>query len=201
MRPYVFLGGWSVWCVSVLFVAVQVLGNWKYYGRRPDVLCLVMRTSWSKDPLGFQHGYLSSKVVISTPWEAIFVDLVGLYTLKGLDRSAIDFMTLTMINPISSWFEIVELLLVSWLTTKSVNRKEKVSKELIFDKSSNQIAWLVNKTIWLCRYPRCGYLIYDNGLELKLHFETLCKSYGINVSQPRFRIHKRMPSGSASIRS
>jgi hypothetical protein len=27
---HVFLGGWSVWCVSVLFVAVQVLGNWKY---------------------------------------------------------------------------------------------------------------------------------------------------------------------------
>ncbi len=59
-----------------------------------------------------------------------------------------------------------------------VNGKEKVSKELIFDKSSNQIAQLVNK-IWLCRYPRCRHLIHDNESEFKLHFESLCKSYGI----------------------
>jgi hypothetical protein len=37
---------------------------------------------------------------------------------------------------------------------------------------------LVNKT-WLCRYPRCHHLIYDNGSEFKLHFESLCESYGI----------------------
>jgi hypothetical protein len=106
------------------------------------------------------------------------VDLIGPYTLKGNDGSAIDFMALTMIDPASSWLEIVELLLAKWLTTMTVNGKEKVSEELIFDKSSNQIARLVNK-IWLCRYPRCRHLIYDNGLELKLHFETLCESYGI----------------------
>jgi hypothetical protein len=40
------------------------------------------------------------------------------------------------------------------------------------------IAQLVNKT-WLCRYPRCRHLIYDNGSEFKLHFEYLCESYGI----------------------
>ncbi len=60
----------------------------------------------------------------------------------------------------------------------TVNGKAKVSEELIFNKSSNQIARLVNK-IWLCRYPRCHYFIYDNGSEFKLHFETLCDSYGI----------------------
>jgi hypothetical protein len=59
-----------------------------------------------------------------------------------------------------------------------VNGKEKVSKEPIFDKSSNQISQLVNK-IWLCRYPRCRHLIYNNGSEFKLHFELLCESYGI----------------------
>jgi hypothetical protein len=83
--------------------------------------------------------------VISTPWEALCVDLIGPYTLKDKDGSAIDFMALTMINPASSWFEIVELLLVKWLTTMKVNGKAKVSKKLIFDKSSNQIARLVNK--------------------------------------------------------
>ncbi len=116
--------------------------------------------------------------MISTPWEALCVDLIGPYTLKGKDGSAIDFMALTMIDPASSWFEIVELPLAKRLTTMMVNGKEKVSKEPIFDKSSNQIARLVNK-IWLCRYPQCCHLIYDNGSEFKLHFETLCESYGI----------------------
>ena len=71
---------------------------------------------------------------------------------KDKDGSEIDFMALTMIDPTSSWFKIVKLLLVNQLTTKMVNGKQKVSKELIFNESFIQIARLVNK-IWLCRYP------------------------------------------------
>jgi hypothetical protein len=71
---------------------------------------------------------------------ALCVDLIGPYTLKGKESSAIDFMALTMIDPTSSWFKIVELPLVKRLTTMKVNGKETVSKELIFDKSSNQMA-------------------------------------------------------------
>jgi hypothetical protein len=33
--------------------------------------------------------------------------------------------------------------------------------------------------MWLSRYPRCCYIIYNNGSELKLHFEYLCETYGI----------------------
>jgi hypothetical protein len=62
--------------------------------------------------------------------------------------------------------------------TKKVNSKERTIKEEIFDKSSDQISRLVNK-IWLCRYPQCHYLLYDNGSEFKLNFETSCDSYGI----------------------
>ena len=47
-------------------------------------------------------------------------------------------MALTMIDPASSWFEIVELPLVNQPTTNMVNGKQKVSNELIFNKSSNQ---------------------------------------------------------------
>ncbi len=46
------------------------------------------------------------------------------------------------------------------------------------DKTSERIAWLVNK-MWLRRYPRCHYIIYDNGSEFKLNFEYLCETYGI----------------------
>ncbi len=64
------------------------------------------------------------------------------------------------------------------INDQKVNGKERTIEEKIFDKSSDRISQLVNK-IWLCRYPRWRYLIYDNGSEFKLHFETLCDSYGI----------------------
>ena len=69
------------------------------------------------------HGPLPSKNVISTPWEALCVNLVGPYTLKGKDGSSIDFMALTMIDPASSWFKVVELLPIMQLMTKTVNGK------------------------------------------------------------------------------
>ncbi len=37
------------------------------------------------------------------------VDLIGPYTLNGKDGSSIDFMCLTMVDPATSWFEIVDL--------------------------------------------------------------------------------------------
>ena len=87
-------------------------------------------------------------------------------------------MALTMIDPASSWFEIVELPLVRRLKTITVDGRESLASEEIFDKSSDRIARLVNK-FWLSRYPRCRYLVYDNGSEFKLNFEYLCDSYGI----------------------
>jgi hypothetical protein len=83
-----------------------------------------------------------------------------------------------MIDPASSWFEIVELPVITQLRRQIVNGKELLTADKIFDKISDCIAKLVNKT-WLCRYPWCPYLIHDNRSEFKLHFEYLCKSYGI----------------------
>jgi hypothetical protein len=80
---------------------------------------------------------LPPKIVLSTPWEVLCVYLVGWYTLKGKDGLSIDFMALTMINPASSWFEVVELPTIMRLMTKKVNGKERTIKEEIFDKSSD----------------------------------------------------------------
>jgi hypothetical protein len=87
-----------------------------------------------------KYGLLPSKIVTSSPWEALCIDLVSPYTLKGKDGSAIDLMVLTMIDPASSWFKIVELPLLMKLQTKVVNKKEKIIKEEIFDKSSDHIS-------------------------------------------------------------
>ncbi len=64
-----------------------------------------------------KYGHLSPKLVIMTPWKALCVDLIGPYTFNGKDRSSIDFMCLTMINPATSWFKIVELPTVAQETT------------------------------------------------------------------------------------
>ncbi len=110
--------------------------------------------------------------------EGVMYDLIGPYTLKGKDGMIIDFMALTMINPVTSWFEVVELPLVRNLKTITVNSKESSIMEEIFDKTSECITRLVNK-MWLSRYPRCYYIIYDNGSEFKLNFEYLCETHGI----------------------
>jgi hypothetical protein len=87
-----------------------------------------------------KYGHLPPKIVISTPWEALCVDLVGPYTLKGKDGLSIDFMALTMINPASSWFKVVELPTITRVMTKKVNGKERTIEEEIFDKSSDRIS-------------------------------------------------------------
>ena len=135
----------------------------------------------------YSYGKLPPKIVLTIPWEALCVDLIGPYTIKGKDGSAIDFMCLTMIDPASNWFEIAELPVVEISpdgSSHKTQRKELATdkigktKEAYFDKSSLMISKLVNKC-WFSRYPRCKYVIYDNGSEFKLHFEDLCDSYGL----------------------
>ncbi len=133
-----------------------------------------------------KYGHLPLKLVITTPWRVLCVDLICPYTLKGKDGSSIDFMSLTMINSANSWFKIVELPTVAQETTVSLVGKGKkltFAKNTkvaapYFDKSSVQISNLVYKT-WFSRYPRCCYIIYHNKSEFKLHFQSLCDTYGI----------------------
>eukprot|EP00804_Cyclotella_cryptica_P029199 CCRYP_005341-RE/>CCRYP_005341-RE protein AED:0.39 eAED:0.39 QI:0/0/0/1/0/0/3/0/609 len=133
-----------------------------------------------------KYGKLPTKLAITNPWEALCVDFIGPYTLKGKDKTQIDFMCITMIDPATSWFEIVELP-VSQLQkldipmgTKGQRSKDAHVQEQqpYFDKTSATVGNLVNRT-WFSRYPRSQYVIYSNGSEFKLHFETLCESYGL----------------------
>jgi hypothetical protein len=51
-----------------------------------------------------KYGKLPPTLAITNPWEAVCVDLIGPYTLKGKDGTQIDFMCVTMIDPATSWF-------------------------------------------------------------------------------------------------
>jgi hypothetical protein len=88
-----------------------------------------------------------------------------------------------MINPATSWLEIVELPTVRVTVPKGGKGKKATCLDytkdaVIFDKTSAQISNLVYKC-WFSRYPCCRYMIYNNGSEFKLHFCNLCKTYGI----------------------
>ena len=87
-------------------------------------------------------------------------------------------MCLTMIDPASSWFEIVELAITADAVIPLDKTGQKGTKTYnntklpYFDKSSAMISTLVNKT-WFSHYPHCQYIIYDNGSTFKLHFKAL----------------------------
>jgi hypothetical protein len=103
----------------------DVLERYAYY--HPEIIktcqfCQINRRHSKK------YGHLLPKLVITTPWKALCVDLIGLYTLKGKDGSSIDFMCLTMIDPAKSWFEIVELPTVELeMTVPPVGKGKKVN--------------------------------------------------------------------------
>jgi hypothetical protein len=121
-----------------------------------------------------KYGHLPPKTVITNPWECLYVNLIGPYTLKGKDNSQINFMALSVFDPTSSWFEIAELPVVTRLRRQTVNDKELLIANEIFDKTLERIAKLVNKTL-LYRYPCCCYLIYGNGS--KFNTSNTCANY------------------------
>jgi hypothetical protein len=111
-----------------------------------------------------RYGHVPPKLVITAPWRELCVDLVGPYTLKGKDNSSIDFMCLTMIDPATSWFKIVELPTVRVMVPKGGKGKKATCLDYtkdaeFFDKTSAQISNLVYKC-WFSRYPCCCYIIY-----------------------------------------
>ena len=62
------------------------------------------------------------------------MDLIGLYTLKGKDGTEIDFMCLTMIDQVSSWFKIVELLVTTDAAIPLDTKGQRVLRHIITNK-------------------------------------------------------------------
>ena len=54
-------------------------------------------------------GHVLPKIAQVIPWNHVCVDLVGPYIIKTKDKTIKDFMCLTMLDPVTSWFEILEL--------------------------------------------------------------------------------------------
>ena len=83
---------------------------------------------------------------IKTPMAKSCVDLIGPYILKGQDGKIMDFKCLTIIDPVTGWFEMVELPVISQL----IEKDGKKYIEWTIDTSSAEVARLYNQQ-WLSR--------------------------------------------------
>ena len=101
-------------------------------------------------------GHLPPKVAEKGPWERLCIDLIGPYTIGSKSQESI-LHCLTMIDPVTGWFEIAE----------------------IHDKSSHKVMDVLERT-WLTRYPKPMEIIMDRGTEFMATVkDSLHHDYGI----------------------
>ena len=101
--------------------------------------CQLCKSSGQKE-----YGLLPPKEAEkAVPWNRVNVDLIGPYSVET-PKGTVQIRALTMIDPVTGWFEIAE---IDNPTARTVMNA--------FDDS------------WLTRYPRPQYIGYDGGSEFK----------------------------------
>ena len=98
---------------------------------------------------------MPAKEAEELPWSRVNVDLIGPYVVRTATTTHTP-RALTMIDPVTNWFEVTAIL----------------------DKSTGTVMEAFNNT-WLTRYPRPQYIGYDNGSEFKAQFKQMCINYGM----------------------
>ena len=89
---------------------------------------------------------------------------------------------MTIIDPDTGWFEIVEI------PTHDLYEVTGSNDEYI-DKSSARISQLF-KNKCLCRYPRPRKFFFDNGSDFKIYFTPLMKYFEIKPVLTKIKNHK-----------
>lgn len=132
-----------------------------------------------------KEGQLPPKPPEITPWKTLCIDLIGPYkigkpavkdrkTNKITTKSTeITLRALTMIDPATGWFEIVE----------------------VPDKKADEISNILQRT-WFDRYPWPEQVIMDRGSEFMAEVQTMIKNdYGADVN----KITTRNPQANAMV--
>ena len=105
-----------------------------------------------------KYGLLPMSESILKPWHTLCVDCIGPYTITDAAGKEYILNALTMADPASGLFEIVELP----------------------NKQAHTTAILLDRT-WFSRYPRPMQITYDNGKEfLGKEFQEMIQSFGID---------------------
>jgi hypothetical protein len=128
---------------------------------------------WKKSHL--KMGHLPEKTAEDIPWEKVCIDLIGPYTVG--DEKKKDDVTvlhaLTMIDPVTGWFEIAE----------------------IPAKSADVVINVLEQT-WLSRYPYPSEVVMDRGSEFMGEVQRgLRQEYGARIKT----ITTRNPQANAMV--
>ena len=109
---------------------------------------------------GKSYGQLPAKQVVTKPWEILHVDLYGPKKIKRADGSVLEFKVMTMIDPVTGWFEMMS-----------------------YDDATPETIMNLLEIAWLSRYPRPAAIIADRGGEFTGQFfrESLRNEYGIDL--------------------
>ena len=102
------------------------------------------------------------RVETLVPWETVHIDLIGPYTVTAqqiqpggeLKEVELKLTAMTMVDPATGWFDMVE---VPYYSIDEVKK----NKNKFIDKTSARISQLFEQT-WLSRYPRPKRIIFDN---------------------------------------
>jgi hypothetical protein len=107
-----------------------------------------------------KYGHLPEKKMETTPWETIHIDLYGPKKIKRKEGPPIEFKVVTMIDPVTGWFEMCS-----------------------FDDKQPETILNILEYQWLARYPRPSKIIADRGGEFIGHVfrQTLNDDYGIDL--------------------
>ena len=107
-----------------------------------------------------KYGKLPPKTAEADPWEVVCVDLIGPYLIpqKGT-KERLQLHCLTMIDPATSWFEIVAI----------------ESKEALEVANAAELTWFT-------RYPWPNQIIFDRGSEFMGEFTKMAsRDYGLKT--------------------
>jgi transposase InsO family protein len=127
-----------------------------------------------------KYGHVPAKTIQDlVPWRTVHIDLIGPYSITAkqsqtegkIKEIELELTAMTMVDPASGWFEIIE---VPYYNIDDVKNNE----NNYIDKSSARISKLFDQA-WLSRYPRPREVIFDNGSEFKMHFMALLKDFDI----------------------
>ena len=133
-----------------------------------------------------QYGKLPPKLAETVPWRSVCGDLIGPYTIKARGKPILDFMCLTMIDPVTGWFEIIEIPLAS----VTVKREGKEIIEVIIDKSSASVAkYSTNNGCLVTLNLKIVSMI--TGVSSSSTSKPYANHMGLSINQPLLRILKR----------
>jgi transposase InsO family protein len=134
---------------------------WKNLTKTVHTLCTSCDTCQRLKKSAKKYGHLPPKEAESIPWDRLCIDLIGPYTIvrKNKSKQSLVLWALTMIDPVTGWFEMRE----------------------IKTKQADYIANVLEQA-WLSRYPWPTTLVFDRGSEFKAEVtEMLRNDYGIKV--------------------